>query len=109
MVAVLVCQRVWCHHHELQWVTVGWEFERILIVLLVLLFSLTTPFPDLRSAGINKPIGTAQRINEWLSPSPEIDKLAAACDVVSTHAGYIIPVVVVVMITANQADHYQAW
>ncbi len=31
------------------------------------------------------PIGTAQRINEWLSPSPELDRLAAACDLIGVN------------------------
>jgi hypothetical protein len=40
---------------------------------------------DLRNAGVKAPIGTAQRINEWLSPSPELDRLAAACDVIGVN------------------------
>lgn len=40
---------------------------------------------DLRNAGVKAPIGTAQRINEWLSPSSELDKLAAACDVIGVN------------------------
>jgi hypothetical protein len=34
---------------------------------------------DLRNAGVKCPIGTAQRINEWVSWSPEIDKYVCVC------------------------------
>lgn len=40
---------------------------------------------DLRNAGVKCPIGTAQRINEWVSPGPEIDKLAGHCDVIGVN------------------------
>lgn len=39
---------------------------------------------DLRKAGVKAPVGTVQRMTEWVMDDPNMDRLAEACDVIGT-------------------------
>lgn len=39
---------------------------------------------DIRKAGVKAPVGTVQRMTEWVMDDPSLDRLAEACDVIGT-------------------------
>jgi len=37
---------------------------------------------DIRAGGVKAPVGTVQRLTEWVMDDPSVDRLADACDVI---------------------------